>query len=422
MHRSPVRFALSLSRLAVLSMAVALIAGCAGATIRQLRTDKEMLAQQAQQISQDKTVVEEQRDQARRVADERGAALEISQRDVKRLTAELETARTELAAARLSLNNTLDSRSREMANRIEAAVVREQELKSDVERLETRVDSLGVELTLAEEDRNRATAALAEAEKRLAEVQGDLTEARRAGDLRDVEVRRLESDRRNQGEKLAEMEKQLAAAQQEGRDLQSALRMAQDQVRGAEQAAEQARQEVATTQSKLGEAEQAAQKAAANAPRAASPEQVEAARRALASKLAPRVNARAATITTVGDAVRVSILSDELFAPATTILSDGGLKILSDIEDALAGVGYTRLVIEGHTDNVPVRNMPYPDNWELAAARATEVVRWLAARPTIGANRIVAQSHSYFAPVGENSTADGRRLNRRVVVVVQVSP
>lgn len=94
------------------------------------------------------------------------------------------------------------------------------------------------------------------------------------------------------------------------------------------------------------------------------------------------------------------------------------MKTLSAAHEVLAITKPAMLIIEGHTDSVPVRNMPYPSNWELAAARATEVTRWLASQPEMDPQRMVAQSRAYFTPLGDNATSAGRRLNRRVELVL----
>ncbi|MCC5877661.1 MAG: OmpA family protein, partial [Candidatus Sumerlaeia bacterium] len=118
--------------------------------------------------------------------------------------------------------------------------------------------------------------------------------------------------------------------------------------------------------------------------------------------------------------VRVVLLSDELFNTGTTVLSDTGKVLLAAAEDILKEASYKRIVVEGHTDNQPIVRMPYPDNWELGAARASEVVRWLASRPGIGSGKIVAQSHSSHAPIATNNTAEGRRQNRRVEILIEL--
>jgi len=73
--------------------------------------------------------------------------------------------------------------------------------------------------------------------------------------------------------------------------------------------------------------------------------------------------------------------------------------------------------VEGFTDNVPIKTIVYPSNWELSAARAASVVRLFSASG-IAPDRLVAQGYGEFRPVASNETSKGRARNRRVVVVV----
>ncbi len=78
------------------------------------------------------------------------------------------------------------------------------------------------------------------------------------------------------------------------------------------------------------------------------------------------------------------------------------------------------LRIEGHTDNVPIHTAYFHSNWELSTARATEVIRLLLTREGIDPDRLSAAGYAEYHPIAENSTEDGRRLNRRVDIVIIV--
>ena len=78
------------------------------------------------------------------------------------------------------------------------------------------------------------------------------------------------------------------------------------------------------------------------------------------------------------------------------------------------------LRIEGHTDNVPIHTALFHSNWELSTARATEVIRLLLTREGIDPDRLSAAGYAEYHPIAENSTEDGRRLNRRVDIVIIV--
>ena len=73
--------------------------------------------------------------------------------------------------------------------------------------------------------------------------------------------------------------------------------------------------------------------------------------------------------------------------------------------------------IEGFTDNQPIRTGRFPSNWELSAARAAAVVRMLTMEG-IEAERLAAVGYGQYQPVARNDTEEGRRRNRRVVLLI----
>jgi flagellar motor protein MotB len=80
--------------------------------------------------------------------------------------------------------------------------------------------------------------------------------------------------------------------------------------------------------------------------------------------------------------------------------------------------GDYRLRIEGHTDDTPIHNVRFPSNWELSAARATEIVRLLIVRDGFAPERLSAAAYAEYRPVASNRTIMGRGMNRRVDIVI----
>lgn len=74
--------------------------------------------------------------------------------------------------------------------------------------------------------------------------------------------------------------------------------------------------------------------------------------------------------------------------------------------------------VEGHTDNVPIHNPVYPSNWELSAARAVGVVRYLIESGGMDPGRLSAVGYGEYRPIASNETAEGRARNRRVDIVL----
>jgi chemotaxis protein MotB len=74
--------------------------------------------------------------------------------------------------------------------------------------------------------------------------------------------------------------------------------------------------------------------------------------------------------------------------------------------------------IEGHTDNLPINTRQYPSNWELSAARSTNVLKELVKGFDILPQRLSATAYGEFRPRAPNTTGDNRELNRRVNIVI----
>jgi chemotaxis protein MotB len=86
-------------------------------------------------------------------------------------------------------------------------------------------------------------------------------------------------------------------------------------------------------------------------------------------------------------------------------------KILETIND-----GYKEILVEGHTDDIPISTERFPSNWELSSARALSVVRYFHDQQGISAEKLVAVGHGEFRPVAANDSPDNRAKNRRVEV------
>jgi len=107
----------------------------------------------------------------------------------------------------------------------------------------------------------------------------------------------------------------------------------------------------------------------------------------------------------------------------TALFDSGSAKIKEEvlpIIDRLAGVLSTmeeKIQVEGHTDNIPIRNSLYPSNWELSAARAASIVRRFVMQG-VDPKRLVAIGYGQYHPIADNSTPEGRARNRRVDIVI----
>jgi chemotaxis protein MotB len=88
-------------------------------------------------------------------------------------------------------------------------------------------------------------------------------------------------------------------------------------------------------------------------------------------------------------------------------------KTLRKISKAIEKVD-NQIIIEGHTDDLPIRTGRFPSNWELSSARAGAVVRYLSQNPKIDAKRFTAVGYADTKPIVPNTNAINRSKNRRV--------
>ena len=115
--------------------------------------------------------------------------------------------------------------------------------------------------------------------------------------------------------------------------------------------------------------------------------------------------------------VRITLTGSALFEEGSDSLSSQSIKALNEIGSVLKA-SRRRLIIEGHTDNLPIRTNKFPSNWDLASARATRIVRYLSQNLNIPSNRLVAVSYAEQRPIAPNSTEEGRGKNRRIEILL----
>ena len=118
-----------------------------------------------------------------------------------------------------------------------------------------------------------------------------------------------------------------------------------------------------------------------------------------------------------GGSTLTSLLVDDAFEPASALLTKKGMAELDSTALALIAAGDVEVVVEGHADSSQpgaALAKTYPTNWELSAGRATAVVRYLIQSRAVPAERIRAVSFGDGRPSFDNSTTQGRKLNRRI--------
>jgi chemotaxis protein MotB len=119
--------------------------------------------------------------------------------------------------------------------------------------------------------------------------------------------------------------------------------------------------------------------------------------------------------------LKVTLVDKILFNTGKVEVSKRGEEVLLELADTLRENKDQNIVIEGHTDDVPIGLVlveKYPTNWELSTARAVRVVRFLQEKGWLEPERLSATGYSYYKPVASNDTAEGRRQNRRIEIIL----
>ena len=116
----------------------------------------------------------------------------------------------------------------------------------------------------------------------------------------------------------------------------------------------------------------------------------------------------------------VSLTEAGYFDPGDATLRADSLATLDALAEALI-TSQAPVRVEGHTDPTPISNSRFPSNWELSTARASSVLTRLAARG-VAASRLSAAGYAGERPAADNTTPEGRALNRRVDIVILPKP
>ena len=139
------------------------------------------------------------------------------------------------------------------------------------------------------------------------------------------------------------------------------------------------------------------------------------------SSLKEQIESQEIKLEEIAGKLKVTLVDKILFDTGKVEVSKRGEEVLLELADTLRENKDQNIVIEGHTDDVPIGLMlveKYPTNWELSTARAVKVVRFLQEKGWLEPERLSATGYSYYKPVASNDTAEGRRQNRRIEIIL----
>jgi chemotaxis protein MotB len=128
-------------------------------------------------------------------------------------------------------------------------------------------------------------------------------------------------------------------------------------------------------------------------------------------------NSNELTVFTKNGKVYVSLQENLLFPSGSAVVNPKGKEALGVLADVLNLNPDINVMIEGHTDSVPMKGR-YEDNWALSVARATAIVRILTDTYKVDPTRVTASGRSKYEPLETNETPEGRQRNRRTEIIL----
>ncbi|MES2620590.1 MAG: OmpA family protein, partial [Bacteroidota bacterium] len=116
--------------------------------------------------------------------------------------------------------------------------------------------------------------------------------------------------------------------------------------------------------------------------------------------------------------VYVSLQEKLLFKSGSAVVDPKGKEALGSLAKVLNTTGDISVMIEGHTDTIPMKRPEFADNWALSTGRATSIVRILTKDYGVDPHTITSAGRGEFHPVKTNATPEGKAGNRRTEIII----
>ena len=116
--------------------------------------------------------------------------------------------------------------------------------------------------------------------------------------------------------------------------------------------------------------------------------------------------------------VYISLEEDLLFASGKYQVGTAGVSALNKLSAALADQKDLEILVEGHTDSIPISKGTVKDNWDLSVLRATAVVKVLMSNPNLNPIQLTAAGRGEHMPFKSNAAPEGRAANRRIEIIL----
>jgi chemotaxis protein MotB len=139
----------------------------------------------------------------------------------------------------------------------------------------------------------------------------------------------------------------------------------------------------------------------------------------LEQKLGSEINDKQIKLQMMEKGLVITVVGDLLFDSGKAKIRSEALPLLAKVSVILRdNMAQFNIGIEGHTDNVPIKQSGWKSNWELSTSRALSVLHYLANDQGISPERLSAIGYGEYRPLASNETKDGRKQNRRVEIVI----
>jgi chemotaxis protein MotB len=150
-------------------------------------------------------------------------------------------------------------------------------------------------------------------------------------------------------------------------------------------------------------------------------EELQVTRRRIEAGLKEQIAAQEIRIEEMQGKLKVTFVDKILFDSGSSRINPRGRESLLNFAQSFAESNGQQIIVEGHTDNVPVGALlrsRFPSNWELSTARATAVVRFLSEEAGLTPDSLAASGYGSYRPVAANDTEEGRSQNRRIEIIL----
>lgn len=115
--------------------------------------------------------------------------------------------------------------------------------------------------------------------------------------------------------------------------------------------------------------------------------------------------------------IYVSLAEQLLFKSGSVVVDPKGKDALQQLTGAISDSKDINILVEGHTDDVPIATKAIKDNWDLSVLRATSIVRILV-NAGLDENQVTAAGRGEVSPIASNDTSEGRQKNRRTEIII----